>query len=123
MPREEDPAPTTEIRIGTSGYSYKAWRGAFYPEKLKDAEMLAFYAVALPAVEINNTFYRMPAAEMLRAVGRGDAARVHVRPEGAAAHHPPQAARRRVGEVSYFLSVASSLGDKLGPVLYQTPAT
>ncbi|HEY8150098.1 MAG TPA: DUF72 domain-containing protein, partial [Vicinamibacteria bacterium] len=49
------------VLTGTSGYSYKEWKGRFYPEKMKEAEMLAFYAGRFPTVEINNTFYRMPA--------------------------------------------------------------
>ncbi|MEM7366013.1 MAG: DUF72 domain-containing protein, partial [Pseudomonadota bacterium] len=43
---------------GTSGFSYKEWKGFFYPEKIKNDAMLAFYAENLNAVEINNTFYR-----------------------------------------------------------------
>jgi len=61
----QGPGRPQSLRVGTSGYSYKAWRGAFYPEKMKDAEMLAFYASRFRAVEINNTFYRMPAPSML----------------------------------------------------------
>jgi uncharacterized protein YecE (DUF72 family) len=54
------------ISIGTSGYSYPAWKGTFYPPKLPANAMLAFYATQFPTVELNNTFYRMPAAEMMR---------------------------------------------------------
>ena len=54
-----------EIRAGTSGYSYKEWKGSFYPAKIAPAEMLAYYAERLSAVEINNTFYRMPRREVL----------------------------------------------------------
>jgi len=46
--------------VGTSGYSYKEWKGTFYPEKLPQKEMLSYYAQHFGAVEINNTFYRMP---------------------------------------------------------------
>jgi len=52
--------PLRTLRTGTSGYSYKEWKGPFYPEKLAAKDMLAFYAERLPAVEINNTFYRLP---------------------------------------------------------------
>jgi len=45
-----------KLWVGTSGYSYKAWLGSFYPERLAAKEMLQFYASRLPAVEINNTF-------------------------------------------------------------------
>jgi len=48
------------LLAGTSGFSYKEWLGEFYPEKLPAKGMLAYYAGKLPAVEINNTFYRMP---------------------------------------------------------------
>src|SRR5258705_10765157 len=54
------------VLTGTSGYSYKEWKGRFYPEKMKEAEMLAFYAGRFSTVEINNTFYRMPAPDLLR---------------------------------------------------------
>ena len=53
------------IRVGTSGYSYKEWKGSFYPEDLPAAKMLEFYAGRFDTVEINNTFYRMPEAKML----------------------------------------------------------
>jgi uncharacterized protein YecE (DUF72 family) len=53
------------VLVGTSGYSYKEWKGSFYPEKIPAKEMLSYYASRLPAVEINNTFYRLPQKEML----------------------------------------------------------
>ena len=55
-----------KLWVGTSGYSYKAWLGNFYPERLAAKEMLRFYAARLPAVEINNTFYRLPKESMLQ---------------------------------------------------------
>jgi len=53
------------LYCGTSGFSFKEWKGPFYPEKLPANEMLAFYAERLPTVEINNTFYRMPRRNVL----------------------------------------------------------
>ena len=53
------------LRIGTSGYSYKEWKGGFYPEDLKASEMLPYYAQRLGTVEINNTFYRLPSKKLL----------------------------------------------------------
>ena len=55
-----------ELLAGTSGFSYKEWVGAFYPEKLPAKEMLKHYATRLPIVEINNTFYRMPNAAAIQ---------------------------------------------------------
>ena len=48
------------LHVGTSGFSYDEWRPAFYPEGLKKADMLSFYADRMSSVELNNTFYRMP---------------------------------------------------------------
>ncbi len=53
------------LRIGTSGYSYKEWKGQFYPEDLKPADMLSFYSQRLGTVEINNTFYRLPTVKLV----------------------------------------------------------
>lgn len=55
------------LYVGTSGYSYKEWKGTFYPEDLPDKAMLKFYGERFRAVEINNTFYRMPKASVLEA--------------------------------------------------------
>lgn len=57
--------PAPRFHVGTSGFSYDEWRPAFYPDDLKKDRMLAFYAERLPAVELNNTFYRMPSARMV----------------------------------------------------------
>src|SRR6266850_894152 len=53
------------LYVGTSGFSYKEWKGNFYPEKLPAKEMLPYYASRLPSVEINNTFYRLPRGSLL----------------------------------------------------------
>src|SRR3954453_8222571 len=56
------------IHIGTSGYSYEDWKGHFYPENIKDNEMLSFYSQDFKTTEINYTYYRMPAARTLAAM-------------------------------------------------------
>ena len=48
------------VRIGTSGWVYKHWRGRFYPEKLPATKWLDFYASRFDTVELNNPFYRQP---------------------------------------------------------------
>ena len=53
------------VIVGTSGYSYKEWKGTFYPADLPAAKMLPFYAQHFASVEINNTFYRMPEAKTI----------------------------------------------------------
>ncbi|MGH7275306.1 MAG: DUF72 domain-containing protein [Nitrospiria bacterium] len=62
MPAETE-EKAAKILIGTSGFSYKEWKGPFYPEKLPDREMLRYYAASFPAVEINSTFYAIPRSE------------------------------------------------------------
>src|ERR1051325_11442419 len=54
-----------KLLAGASGYSFKEWKGGFYPVDLRPDGMLAFYGARLPTVEINNTFYRMPKTEVL----------------------------------------------------------
>src|SRR5688572_20982086 len=53
------------LYVGTSGYSYKEWKGSFYPEKIPAKDMLSYYASRLQAVELNNTFYRLPQESMI----------------------------------------------------------
>src|SRR3989442_1654071 len=67
MPRHGGaPIPSAgQLLVGTSGYSYKQWKGSFYPEKLPDREMLSFYAKQFSTVEINHSFYRMPTENVL----------------------------------------------------------
>ncbi|HEX5864220.1 MAG TPA: DUF72 domain-containing protein, partial [Casimicrobiaceae bacterium] len=55
----------SRLLAGASGYSFKEWKGNFYPEKIKPEEMLSFYAERLPTVEINNSFYQMPKIAVL----------------------------------------------------------
>jgi hypothetical protein len=110
-----------KLFAGTSGFSYDGWAGTFYPEDLPAAGRLAFYAAKLPAVEINNTFYRMPKPELLA----GWAAQV---PAGfrfalKASQRITHIKRLKEvdGEVKFLLGAARQLGDKLGPVLYGLP--
>jgi uncharacterized protein YecE (DUF72 family) len=56
--------------VGTSGYSYKEWKGSFYPEKLAQREMLGYYAQRFCTVEMNNSFYRMPEASLVKSWAR-----------------------------------------------------
>lgn len=109
------------LHIGTSGYNYPEWRGAFYPEGLPAARMLGYYAERFPAVEINYTFYRMPTEAVVRAWVAGT-------PDGFAfVLKAPQrithmARLRECGDVlARFLAVADTLGDRRAPFLFQLP--
>ena len=106
---------------GTSGYSYKEWKGAFYPEDIAAGDMLAFYASKLPAVEINNTFYRMPRRSVL-ATWR-DSVPADFRFSIKASRRITHQSRLKDCEeaVDYLATGLETLGDKLGCVLFQLP--
>ena len=110
-----------DLSIGTSGFAYKEWVGTFYPKGLSSTEMLRYYAEHFRAVEINNTFFRMPTESVLRQWAD------HVPAEFRFALKAPQLITHRkrlkeVGEpVTELFRVASALGTRLGPLLFQLP--
>ncbi len=111
------------LRVGTSGYAYPAWRGAFYPDRLPARELLAFYSRELPTVEINHTFYRMPAERTLREW----AAAVPVGFQFAVKLNQKLTHVQRLRDceelLERFLAAASVLAasQQLGPILVQLP--
>ena len=109
------------VRIGTSGYSYKEWKGSFYPEDLPAAKMLDFYATRFDTVEINNTFYRMPEAKMLDkwATQVPESFTFVLKAPQRITHRQKLAGSEE--DVRYLFEAASTLGAKLGPVLFQLP--
>jgi len=109
------------VFIGTSGWQYASWRGAFYPEKLAQRQWLEFYAAQFQVVEVNNTFYQLPKPESVRRwaaatppdfifVTKMNRFLTHIR-------------RLREPEptVERYFDVMRELGPKLGPVLLQLP--
>ena len=109
------------VYAGTSGYSYKEWKGSFYPEKLPAAEMLRYYATQLPAVEINNTFYRMPRANVIESWADqvpGDF-RFVVKAPRRITHL--KRLRNSREEAEYLFDTVAGLGERLGIILFQLP--
>ncbi|MDA1073276.1 MAG: DUF72 domain-containing protein [Proteobacteria bacterium] len=106
---------------GTSGFSYTEWRGPFYPDDLQNEDMPAFYATRLPAVEINNTFYRMPRREVL--TGWSQAVPYDFRFVIKASRRITHQQRLLNAEesIEYLASRLDALEDKLGAVLFQPP--
>lgn len=109
------------LYAGTSGFAYKEWKGIFYPRDLADDDMLRAYGELLPAVELNNTFYRMPR----RNVVDGWYAKA---PEGFV--FVVKASRRitHIGKlrgvddaIGFLLAALEGLREKQGPVLFQLP--
>jgi uncharacterized protein YecE (DUF72 family) len=109
------------LRIGTSGFSYPAWKGSFYPDKLPAKRMLAYYAERFCTVEINATFYRMPERDVLaRWAAEVPAGFTFVlKAPGRITHAKRLVACGR--ELRQFTTKARVLGDKLGPLLFQLP--
>jgi uncharacterized protein YecE (DUF72 family) len=110
-----------KVHVGTSGFSYKEWKGSFYPADMKPEKMLRFYAGRFETVEINNTFYRMPNAKGLAqwAGEVGEAFRFVLKAPQRITHH-----KRLHGiedDLSYFFTTAATLDARLGPVLFQLP--
>lgn len=58
--------PMATYWIGTSGYSYKQWRGRFYADGLPDTELLRYYGTRFAALEMNHTFYRSTSVRQLQ---------------------------------------------------------
>jgi uncharacterized protein YecE (DUF72 family) len=113
---------TQRLLAGASGYSFKEWKGVFYPDKIDADAMLPWYSARLPTVEINNTFYRMPKTSMLEhwAAVTPEAFRFSIKASRRITHiarMKPEAA----DSVAYLYRNLVALGDKRGPVLFQLP--
>ncbi|MDH3207532.1 MAG: DUF72 domain-containing protein [Gemmatimonadota bacterium] len=111
-----------ELHVGTSGYSYKEWKGPFYPEDLSAKDMLSYYGERLNAVEINNTFYRLPKASVLEgwASQVPEAFRFSIKASRRITHFTRLKEEAR-DPTEYLLSTITSLGDRLGVLLFQMP--
>jgi len=109
------------LRIGTSGWVYKDWKGVVYPAKLPQGRWLAHYASLFDTVEVNNSFYRMPSDAAFHLWAR------HVPPGFLFAVKASRfithmkRLKEPEGPVELFLGRARELGEHLGPILYQLP--
>jgi uncharacterized protein YecE (DUF72 family) len=104
---------TAVLRAGASGFSFASWRPGFYPAGSKQAEFLALYAERLPTVEVNGSFYRLPAAKTLETWAR-------TVPDGFRfAIKVPRTISvfGRVDFVPDLCARVRALGDRLGPLL------
>ncbi len=110
-----------ELLVGTSGWQYRDWRGAFYPRGLRQADWLGFYAARFPVVEVDSTFYRLPEASTFAAwaAATPDGFRFTIKASRYLTHvrrlqDPREPVRR-------LLDRAGGLGPKLGAILIQLP--
>jgi uncharacterized protein YecE (DUF72 family) len=111
----------TQVLAGTSGFSYKEWLGHFYPEKLPGDAMLRYYAERFATVEINNTFYRMPAETMLSNWANQVPAHFTFTLKAPRRITHEKRLREAEADVAEFVRRAQVLGDKLGVLLFQLP--
>ena len=110
------------LLAGASGYSFKEWKGSFYPPAMKPDGMLGWYSARLPTVEINNTFYRMPKVEMLENWARTTPPgfRFAIKASRRITHFAHLKAES-ADSVAFLYRALAALGDKRGPVLFQLP--
>jgi uncharacterized protein YecE (DUF72 family) len=109
------------LYVGTSGYSYKEWKGRFYPEPIAPKDMLSYYASRLHAVELNNTFYRMPQPSMIESwkAQVPESFRFSVKAPQSITHF------RRLNnagpQTQLMLKTIAPLEDRLGAVIFRLP--
>jgi uncharacterized protein YecE (DUF72 family) len=109
------------VRVGCSGWSYKDWRGLVYPTALPSRRWFEHYATLFDTVEINNTFYRLPAASTVEAwAAQAPPGFVYAVKVGQFGSHR----KKLLDAVSWLprhLERATLLGSHLGPNLVQLP--
>ncbi|MEN3295639.1 MAG: hypothetical protein V7642_4892 [Burkholderiales bacterium] len=109
------------LYVGTSGYSYKEWKGSFYPEELPAKQMLRFYGERFKTVEINNTFYRMPKAAVLETWADEVPADFKFVLKASQRITHMQRLRDAGESLSYLLEISAALKERLGLLLFQLP--
>ncbi len=109
-------------RIGTSGWSYDAWKGSFYPDGMSSSGMLEYYAARLGAVEVNNTFYRMPKRSVLEGWGQQvpDDFRFVIKASRRITHQAKLGSDAKE-PLDFLVGNLDALGPKLGALFVQTP--
>jgi uncharacterized protein YecE (DUF72 family) len=109
------------IWIGTSGWQYRHWKGAFYPDKLPQRQWLGYYCTRFPVVEVNNSFYRLPDESSIdRWRGESPAGFVFVLKASRYITHIRRL-RAAAESVALLWTRATRLKEKLGPILFQLP--
>ncbi len=120
-PRMSRASSAGQLRVGTSGYQYDHWRGRFYPPDLRKEEWLTFYATRFETVEINNTFYGLPAAATFdtwrRRVAESFTYALKFSRYGSHLKHLKEPEHT----IGRFLERAERLRGSLGPILVQLP--
>jgi len=115
------PAESPPVRIGCSGWQYAHWRGDFYPAELPQRLWFEHYAARFDTVEVNNTFYRLPAAGVFQSWRRRAPAGFVFAVKASRYLTHMKKLKDPDAPLDLFFSRARELGRTLGPVLYQLP--
>lgn len=110
-----------ELFVGTGGYSYKEWKGPFYPKDMPATRMLRFYSERFRTVESNHTFYRMPTGSSLEKSAAETPVNFRFVLKAPQRITHIQRLKDTSGLVSQFLEAAAALKGRLGPLLFQLP--
>ena len=110
-----------KIYIGTSGWSYKHWKGTFYPDNLKDAEQFRYYQRYFDTVEINNSFYRLPAAETFSNWAKATPRDFVFSVKASRFITHMKKLNTDKNSIRIFFTRTTRLEKKLGPILFQLP--
>ena len=113
----------SRLLAGASGYSFKEWKGTFYPDNIKADDMLAWYGERLPTVEINSSFYRMPKTAVLAnwAATTPDGFRFSIKASRRITHIARIKSETAAEPLGFLYRGLAALGAKRGPVLFQLP--
>ncbi|HEV2469601.1 MAG TPA: DUF72 domain-containing protein [Candidatus Sulfotelmatobacter sp.] len=114
---------TERVWIGTSGWHYKHWKGNFYPEKISGDAMLPYYAARLNSVELNNSFYRLPTEQAVETWVRQTPPDFLFSLKASRYITHLRKLLKPEDSIARFMTVAEGFGEKLGPILFQFPAT
>lgn len=109
------------IHIGTSGWHYKHWRGAFYPEKLPASKWLEFYTQRFDTVELNSTFYRLPLETGLDTWRETTPKGFIFAAKGSRFITHMKKLKDPEPAIEKYFDRVERLGRKLGPIVFQTP--
>jgi uncharacterized protein YecE (DUF72 family) len=110
-----------EVWIGTSGWHYKHWVGNFYPPRLPSSRMLAHYIQHFDTVELNNTFYKLPAKTSLLTWRDSTPLHFHFAVKGSRFLTHMKKLNNAEEGLNRFLESVDVLNPKLGPILFQLP--
>jgi len=115
------PIVGSPIWIGTSGFQYPEWKGTFYPDKLATKKMLAYYGRYFPTTESNYTFRTIPSVKTLSnwSAETPENFRFTLKATQEITHF--KKLRGCDDVMTRFWEAASTLNEKLGPVLFQLP--